>query len=102
MRDFAYYLTNSIETNLRRSEEKNLLELYGETLVQGGIQPPAFDALWRRYRLHCPYAWVSATVTAAMGDKWQPLQVGMDSMRRTTQAAEDLGSLDLFRDELGL
>ena len=102
MRDFAYYLTNSIETHLRRSEEKNLLELYGETLVQGGIQPPAFDALWRRYRLHCPYAWVSATVTAAMGDKWQPLQVGMDSMRRTTQAAQDLGSVDLFREELGL
>ncbi len=102
MRDFAYYLSNSVETDLRRAEEKNLLELYRQTLAQAGIAPPDSDPLWRRYRLHCPYSWVSATVTAAMGDKWQPIQVGMDSMRRTTQAVQDLGSVELFREELGL
>ena len=96
------YLANAGETDLRRAEEKNLLELYRQTLAQAGIAPPDSDPLWRRYRLHCPYSWVSATVTAAMGDKWQPQQVGMDSMRRTTQAVQDLGSVELFREELGL
>lgn len=102
IRDFAYFLANSIETELRRAEEKNLLALYRETLEKAGVHPPDFDSLWRRYRLHCPYSWVSATVTAAMGDKWQPLRVGLDGMRRTTQAAQDLGSVDLFHEELGL
>lgn len=102
MRDVSYTLCNSFEPELRRREERGLIETYRDTLLEAGVAAPDFETLWRRHRMHAVYSWVSATVTAAMGDKWQPLSVGMGSMKRTTQAAEDLGSLDLFRGELGL
>lgn len=101
MRDVSYTLCNSFTPELRRSEERGLIEIYRDTLIEAGVEAPDLESLWRRHRLHAVYSWVSATVTAAMGDKWQPLAVGLSSMKRTTEAAEDLGSLELFREEIG-
>jgi hypothetical protein len=45
---------------------------------------------------------VAAAVTSAMGDKWQPVPVGMASMLRATAAVADLGTAERIRDALGL
>jgi len=102
IRDVAYYLSNSIPTELRREQERELLTLYRNDLVASGIAAPDADTLWRRYSLHVAYSWVAATTTSAMGDKWQPKEVGMASMARATAAVADLGTVDLVRDALGL
>jgi thiamine kinase-like enzyme len=102
VRDVAYYLSNSMPTELRRAHERDLLARYRAGLVAAGVAAPDPDALWRRYSLHVAYSWVAAAVTSAMGDKWQPLAVGMAAMARTTAAVADLGSVELMRDALGL
>jgi aminoglycoside phosphotransferase (APT) family kinase protein len=102
IRDVAYYLSNSMPTELRRAEERDPIRRYGDGLVAAGVEPPGPDALWHRYRLHVAYSWVAAAVTSAMGDKWQPKAVGLASMARATAAVDDLGTVDLLRDALGV
>jgi hypothetical protein len=46
------------------------------------------------------YGWVAATTTAAMGDRWQPREVGMKAMRVATQACADLETVEAFREAL--
>lgn len=102
IRDVAYYLSNSLPTELRRAHERDLLARYRAGLVAAGVAPPEPDALWQGYRLHAVYSWVAAAVTSAMGDKWQPLAVGRASMLRATHAVADLESVALLRDALGV
>ena len=69
-------------------------------LVEGGVAAPELDTLWRRYRRGVLYGWVAATTTAVMGDQWQPIEVGMTAMRRSTQACADLETVEAFREAL--
>jgi hypothetical protein len=101
IRDVAYYLSNSMPSDLRRAEERDLLARYRDGLVAAGVEAPDLDTLWRRYRLHVAYSWVAAATTSAMGDKWQPKAVGMAAMARATAAVADLGTVALLRDALG-
>lgn len=102
IRDVAYYLSNSTPTPLRRAEEGALLSHYRETLEAAGAPAPSEDALWRRYRLHVAYSWVAAATTSAMGEAWQPREIALASLARATAAVDELGTVELFRDALGL
>jgi hypothetical protein len=42
------------------------------------------------------YAWSSATSTAAMGDRWQAIDVGRGGMARATASIEDLETVALL------
>jgi hypothetical protein len=100
MRDVAYFLCNSLPTDLRRAEEEALLNRYWSGLVEGGVHLDEGTAR-DQYRLLSIYSWISATTTAAMGSKWQPIEVGRRAMERTTQALIDLDVLGLLHDRLG-
>jgi aminoglycoside phosphotransferase (APT) family kinase protein len=100
IRDVGIYLCNSCPTELRRAEQERWLRSYRQGLVDAGIAAPALDTLWRRYRRAVLYGWVAATTTAAMGDRWQPIQVGMSAMRRSTQTCADLETVEAFREAL--
>jgi aminoglycoside phosphotransferase (APT) family kinase protein len=100
MRDVAYFLCNSLPTDLRRAEEDALLARYRSALAADGIVLD--DATAReQYRLFSVYSWISATTTAAMGSRWQPAEVGLRATERTTQALIDLDVLDLLEERLG-
>jgi hypothetical protein len=43
------------------------------------------------------YAWITATTTASMGSRWQPVEVGMVGMTRATVTCADLETVDAFR-----
>jgi len=101
LRDVAYFLCNSIAPELRRREERALLERYRAGLAAGGVAVPPFEETWRDYRLLALASWVSATATAAVGGRMQPLRIGLRAIERTTAAAQDLGTLSLLRAELG-
>jgi Ser/Thr protein kinase RdoA (MazF antagonist) len=101
IRDVAIYLGNSCPAELRREGQERWIRAYQQGLVDAGVaDAPSEAVLWERYRRVVLYAWVAAATTAAMGDKWQPLEVGMAGMRRATAACEDLDTLGALRDVL--
>ena len=100
MRDVAYVLGNSTPTEVRRSHERDWVRLYIDRLGASGIDL-TFDDAWTQYRLLVAYAWNSATSTAAMGSRWQAVEVGRGGMGRATAAIEDLETVDLLESLLG-
>ena len=100
IRDVSIFLGNSCETELRREGQERWLERYRRTLEERGIDAPSYEDLWLAYRRTVLYGWVAATTTAGMGDKWQPLEVGMAGMTRATQACADLDTLGALREAL--
>ena len=100
MRDVAYVLGNSTPTDVRRAHERDWVQHYLDLLRAGGIDL-GFDDAWRQYRLLVAYAWNSATSTAAMGSRWQAVEVGRGGMGRATAAIEDLETVALIESMLG-
>jgi hypothetical protein len=100
LRDVAYVLCNSIPAAVRATDERALVEHYCELLGARGIDLDA-DVAWEQYRLFAVYSWVSATSTAGMGSKWQPLHIGLGGTKRATAACTELGCVDLLERVLG-
>ena len=100
IRDVAIYLGNSCPPEIRRAEQDGWMRAYHDGLVAGGVDAPALDVLWQRLRLAVLYGWIAATTTAAVGDRWQPLEVGMRATRGATQACAELETLEAFREAL--
>jgi len=69
-------------------------------LVDTGVDAPAFDLLWDRYRRCVLYAWIAAATTLAMGSRWQPVEVGVLGTTRATQTCADLDTVGAFREVL--
>jgi hypothetical protein len=99
MRDVAYFLCNSLPTEIRRAEEDGLIDRYRTGLAARGV---TLDETLAReqYRLFSIYSWIAATTTYAMGSKWQPAEAGRRATDRTTQAIIDLDVLGLLADRL--
>ncbi|MHB8463658.1 MAG: phosphotransferase [Acidimicrobiales bacterium] len=100
IRDVAIYLGNSCPTDVRREHQERWLRRYHEVLVESGVDAPSFDTLWLRFRRTVLYAWISATTTASMGSKWQPIEVGMLGMRQATDTCADVGTVEALREAL--
>jgi hypothetical protein len=99
MRDVAYFLCNSLPTEVRRTEQDGLITRYRTGLADRGVTLDAATAT-EQYRLFSIYSWVSATSTYAMGSTLQPLEVGQKATERTTQAIIDLDVLNLLQERL--
>ncbi len=99
MWDVAYGLCISFPPDVRRKAEKKLFPLYLDQLreVCGTID---YHDMWLRYRVTAFFAWISAATTLGCGERMQPLEWGMNTIRWTTQALEDLEVLDLLKAEL--
>jgi Ecdysteroid kinase-like family len=97
VRDLAIYLGNSCPAEVRREHEDAWLRRYHQVLVESGVDAPEFGVLFDRYRRTVLYAWVAATTTAAMGSKWQPIEIGIAGMTRATECCADLDTLDALR-----
>jgi aminoglycoside phosphotransferase (APT) family kinase protein len=99
IRDVAYFLCNSLPTAVRREQQDALLSRYRSKLSGLGVQLDERRA-FEQYRLFSLYSWVSATTTAAMGDRWQPIEIGRSAMVRTSEAIGDLEVIDLLDEQL--
>jgi aminoglycoside phosphotransferase (APT) family kinase protein len=95
LRDVAYVLCNSIPAEVRETQERTLVERYCALLAETGIDLGP-DRAWDQYRLFAVYSWVSATSTAGMGSKWQPLHIGLGGTKRATAACEHLDCVGLL------
>ena len=99
LRDVAYFLGASVPTELRRAHERQYIARYCERLRAGGVVLDV-DAAWEQYRVQLVTAWIAAVATAAMGSKWQPIEVGMSATLRADAAIADHGVADLLRTRL--
>jgi hypothetical protein len=99
LRDVAYVVCNSIPSVVRAAHERAWIERYCELVAESGITLSIDDA-WQQYRLFAVYSWVSATSTAGMGSKWQPLHIGLGGTRRATAACAHLECVDLLEELL--
>ncbi len=99
LRDVAYVVCNSIPGEVRAAHERAWVARYCELLADAGIELTVDDA-WRQYRVFAVYSWVSATSTAGMGSKWQPLHIGLGGTRRATAACTHLECVELLEEML--
>jgi hypothetical protein len=100
VRDVAYFLCNSVPEDVRRADGSRLLARYRDALAAQGVMLDERTA-HEQYRLFAVYSWISAASTAAMGSKWQPIEIGIAGTRRATAAIADLDSVGLLRERLG-
>ena len=87
-RDVAYLLATSLETDTRRTAERDLLAGY---LRQLGSVAPDFDEAWLAYRRNVVYAVEAMLVTAAVG-VMMPKSTSRVLVSRAARAAADLDS----------
>ncbi|MEV5835629.1 phosphotransferase [Nocardia sp. NPDC052112] len=69
LRDFAYFMMHSIPTELRRTEEHNLLSRYLHGLAEAGAgsEAPDFAEAYDAYRLLTIDGWIAIVFTLAAG-----------------------------------
>jgi aminoglycoside/choline kinase family phosphotransferase len=99
LRDVAYTMCSSVPSDVREAIEREVVERYCDRLEAAGVSLDVADA-WDQYRLHAMYAWVAAASTAAMGSKWQPIEIGMAGTRRATAACAHLDGVGLLASRL--
>ena len=102
LRDFSYYVCNSIRTERRRRDERMLLLRYLDRLADSG--GPCLDEAdaFGCHRRYAVCSWIAATATAAAGSRMQSIEVGKRGMERATTAICDLDTPAVLRAELGL
>ncbi|MEM9727413.1 MAG: phosphotransferase [Myxococcota bacterium] len=97
IRDVAYFLVLSLDTDLRRAHERGLFEAYVDALHEGSVPYADLDPnrLWTLYRSFSLYAYLGASVTATMSDL-QPKPIARLGLRRAAAAVDDLDALPLL------
>ncbi|TPG36463.1 phosphotransferase [Mycolicibacterium hodleri] len=88
--DVAYLLGSSLEPDVRRSAEKQLLSDYLGVLVAEGVgAPPSLDEMWHHYRTHMPYGYFAWLTNR---EEFQPEETTAITLGRLACAVVDLGS----------
>jgi len=97
MRDVTYFMIESMGTDLRREQEKALIQHYLDSLAANGASsPPTFEKAWEQYRLHTLYAWIAVVITAAAGSSFQSEYIVRAGLKRTGTALVDLDSIGVL------
>ncbi|MBW1900015.1 MAG: phosphotransferase [Deltaproteobacteria bacterium] len=97
MRDVAYFIIQSLATDLRRGHEKALIQLYLDSLAASGVSGPTFEKAWEQYRLHAFYAWIAVVITAAAGSSLQSEAIGRTGLKCVGTALIDLDSIGILK-----
>jgi aminoglycoside phosphotransferase (APT) family kinase protein len=99
LRDVTYFLVLSVETEIRRALQADLLRTYLDALSASGGPELGFDDTFLRYRREAGYAWIAAVVTTGLGG-FQAEEIAATGLRRAAAALEDLGTVAATRDLL--
>jgi hypothetical protein len=97
--DLAYFLSQSLAVDTRRSCENQLIKRYAERLAEQGIDYPR-DELWRDYRLTTAWCFAYPVIAAGRIDlaNDRQLQLLRTMVNRAATAIEDLDALSLRPD----
>ncbi|WP_374157446.1 phosphotransferase [Mycobacterium sp. G7A2] len=94
VKDLAYFAVTSLDTDVRRQIERELLAEYLETLRVHGGPRLAPEPTWADYRMLAVTAFIAAGVTAAFGARLQGEAVTRTGLDRAVCAVQDLGSFN--------
>jgi len=91
LRDVAYHIVLSLDTETRRAGERDLLDRYRDALAAAG--GPVLDTgrAWDCYRKRAAYPYVAATFTAGLAGL-QEQEVVSAGLSRAAAAIDDLGT----------
>lgn len=96
--DYSYALACCLDTDDRRSWEKDLLTLYLDRLRAAGVsEPPSFHEAWLAYRQQPLHALVFGLFTlggSALEPELQPRDYTRFAIKRIAQHVADLETLD--------
>ena len=97
IRDLAYFVVLSLETEVRRAHERDLVHLYQDTLRDCGVSDEDIDPeqAWEHYRSFSLYAYLGTSVTTSMSDL-QPKHIAELGLKRAATAVDDLDALALL------
>jgi hypothetical protein len=101
LRDVSYFLTMSVEPEARRGCERELLQLYLDSLRAAGGPDIAFDDAWFVHRVQAGYTVIAtflAFMPSYMSGDGQVLGVALRT--RSELALEDLDVVDAMRTAL--
>ncbi|HEX4863562.1 MAG TPA: oxidoreductase family protein, partial [Acidimicrobiales bacterium] len=98
LRDVAYFLGTSLQTEDRRSNEEELVRQYHSALIDRAVAGYSLDQCWNDYRLgqlQGPMITVIGCIHAAAARTKQSDAMFLAMARRSCSAVRELGSLDL-------
>jgi aminoglycoside phosphotransferase (APT) family kinase protein len=101
MRDVAYFIGHALSTEVRRAEEKGLIERYLDCLAARDVKDdlPSLHDAFKIYRLLMIDAWVSVWVSVAIGGMVEQRR-GEVLIRRFYETLTDLDTEQALRDAL--
>ena len=98
IQDVAYFLSGSIDIDMRRKHEKELIQRWLGKLQMQGISGYGFDEAWTDYRMGVLMVWTYVVIVGGgmsaeneRGDSWVEAMV-----RRSIAAMNDLACADLL------
>ncbi len=95
IRDVAYFVVASVETQVARKIERGLVDRYAARLGTTGVTVDA-DQLWTRYRAAVSEFYISAVVTAGTGERMQPQEISRVGVERVVAAVKALETFDVL------
>jgi len=95
--DIAYFMATSLSTDMRRTYESILLQLYQKTLAEQG-HCVDFDHLKQRYQAQLVYPFEAMLVTLAIGGM-MTLDANIKLLARATAAVQDYDSFSCLQYE---
>ena len=60
--DFSYFLLGSLPPDERRARETDLLKMYHDILVEGGVKDYSYDKCWEDYRISSLFCWLYTVI----------------------------------------
>lgn len=89
--DLGYFMSQSLDTEVRRAHEQELLKLYHERLVEGGVTGYSFDDMMEHYRWTVLFCFAYPVMGGGLGDlsNERGYQLATTMMNRSAAAIMD-------------
>lgn len=97
LKDVAYFTSTSLDPDLRRAIERDLLTEYLDVLSANSGPRLGFSDAWDDYRMLAVTGFMAAAVTAAFSGRLQSEAVTRAGLDHTSQAVADLDSFAELR-----
>lgn len=100
LKDLAYFAATSLDTDLRRSIERDLVRDYVDTVSAGGGPDINEAAAWDQYRLLVVTGYIAVAFTAVFAERLQSDDSTRPAFGRAIAAVRDHGSFAGLRRQL--
>ncbi len=99
--DFAYFLNGTLPPTERKARESELMKLYHNTLVAGGVTGYSFDECWEDYRISTLFCWLYTVIALGSLDvaNERGLALFTANIERNVAAMTDLNAGELLPSE---